>query len=153
MISLSQIKILPYSAEKIYQLIMDIESYPDFLPWCHKGKIVQVISDEILEADLLIHFRSFFEKYRSKVNHGKNIENGHDFYFINSTAIDGPFKKLVNKWKITQLENGGCRVEFFIEFEFSSKILTIAVSPLFKKAAEKMSEAFEERAERILSIR
>ena len=143
---LKQIKTLPYSAQKIYELVMDIEKYPEFLPWCKQAKIIQEISKQNLHADLLINFKSFFEKYRSNVSHGKS---GLNAYFVDVVAIEGPFKKLVNQWQFRDLENGECEVKFFIEFEFNSILLTKMLSPIFKKAAEKMMAAFEERAEKI----
>jgi coenzyme Q-binding protein COQ10 len=144
--TLTQTKTLPYSAKKMYDLVMDIEKYPEFLPWCKQAKIVEKISEENLRADLLINFKSLFEKYRSDVKHG-NPASGH--YFIDVVAIEGPFKKLVNQWQFRDLENGECEVKFFIEFEFNSIFLTKILSPIFEKAAEKMMAAFEERAGKI----
>jgi coenzyme Q-binding protein COQ10 len=144
--ALKQIKTLPYSAQKIYELVMDIEKYPEFLPWCKQAKIIEEISKQNLHADLLINFKSFFEKYRSNVSHGKS---GLNAYFVDVVAIEGPFKKLVNQWQFRDLENGECEVKFFIEFEFNSILLTKMLSPIFKKAAEKMMAAFEERAGKI----
>lgn len=141
--SLNQSKILPYSAKKMYELVMDIEKYPEFLPWCKQAKIIEKISDENLTADLLINFKNFFEKYRSNVKYGK-LENG---YFVDVVAIKGPFKNLVNKWKFTDLKDEkSCQIEFFIEFEFNSFFLEKMLGAIFERAAEKMMLAFEERA-------
>ncbi len=141
--ALTQTKTLPYSAQKIYELVMDIEKYPEFLPWCRQAKIIEKISQENLRADLLINFKNFFERYRSDVKHG---ESRIGEYFVDVVAIEGPFKKLINKWEFRDLENGKCEVKFFIEFEFNSLFLTKMISPIFEKAAEKMMTAFEERA-------
>jgi coenzyme Q-binding protein COQ10 len=141
--NLTEKKILPYQAKQIYQLVMDIEKYPEFLPWCKQAKIIEKISDENLIADLLINFKSFFEKYRSDVTHGKTAENN---YFVDVVAIEGPFKKLINKWKFRDLANGGCEIEFFIDFEFNSFFLTKMIGVIFEKATEKMMNAFEKRA-------
>ena len=139
---LTQSKILPYKSKEIYDLVMDIEKYPEFLPWCKNARITEVISSENLQADLLINFKSFFEKYTSNVEHGK-IEGGFE---VNVKAIKGPFKSLVNNWKITDLADGKCQVDFFIEFEFSSFLLSKMIGAIFKKAVEKMMQAFEDRA-------
>ncbi|MBU6140258.1 MAG: type II toxin-antitoxin system RatA family toxin [Proteobacteria bacterium] len=141
--ALKQTKTLPYSAQKIYELVMDIEKYPEFLPWCKQAKIIEKISAENLRADLLINFKNFFERYRSDVKHRESKAGE---YFVDVIAIEGPFKKLVNQWKFRDLENGKCEVNFFIEFEFNSIFLTKIISPIFAKAAEKMMAAFEERA-------
>jgi coenzyme Q-binding protein COQ10 len=143
---LNQIRTLPYSAEQIYSLVMDIEKYPEFLPWCKQAKIIEIISKENLRADLLINFKSFFEKYRSDVKHGKSTS---DIYFVDVVAIEGPFKKLINRWKFRDLAQGGCEVEFFIEFEFNSFFLTKMLGTIFEKASQKMMAAFEQRAREI----
>ena len=144
---LTQIRVLPYSAKEIYDLVMDIEKYPEFLPWCKQVKITDIISDKNLHADLLINFKSFFEKYSSNVEHQKT-ENG---YEVNVVETKGPFKFLVNRWKIREVESKKCEVEFFIEFEFNSIFLTKMIGAIFEKAAEKMIEAFEKRAAEIFS--
>lgn len=141
--SLTRFKTLSHPAKKIYALVMDIEKYPEFLPWCKQAKIVEKISDQNLHADLLINFKNFFEKYRSDVKHG---ESSVGTYFVDVVAIEGPFKKLVNKWEICAVENEKCEVKFFIEFEFNSIFLTKMLGGIFERATEKMVNAFEERA-------
>jgi len=135
-------KKLPYPAKDIYDLVMDIEKYPEFLPWCKNAKITETISVDNLHADLLINFKGFLKKYRSNVDH--RLENG--TYKIDVTAISGPFKKLHNHWKITEIDDKSCDVEFYIDFEFDSKILTKLIGVIFERANEKVMGAFEERA-------
>jgi coenzyme Q-binding protein COQ10 len=146
--SLSQTRKSPYSASQMYSLVMDIEKYPEFLPWCKKAKIVNEISETNLHADLLINFKNFLEKYRSDVTHKINSDG---VYFVSVNAIEGPFKKLVNSWKFRDLESGGCEIEFFIEFEFNSFLLSKMLGSIFEKASEKMMSAFEERAKEVLA--
>jgi coenzyme Q-binding protein COQ10 len=142
--SLTEKKTLPYKAKQIYSLVMDIEKYPEFLPWCKQAKIIEVKSDENLVADLLINFKNFFEKYRSDVKHGID-ENGD--YFVNVVAIEGPFKNLTNKWRFKKASDPiSCEIEFFIEFQFNSFILEKMFGSIFEKATQKMMLAFEERA-------
>lgn len=140
--SLNKTKTLPYAAKNIYDLVMDIEKYPEFLPWCKLAKITEVISENNLQADLLVSFKGIFEKYSSDVLHQK-IENGFE---VNVVAIKGPFKKLINKWKIVESGENGCVVEFFIDFEFNSFLLSKMIGAIFHKASEKMMDAFEARA-------
>lgn len=139
---LTQSKNLPYSAEQIHDLVMDIEKYPEFLPWCKNAKITEVISENNLHADLLINFKSFFEKYTSNVEHKKTA----DGFEINVVSIKGPFKSLVNRWNIHEISSRECRVDFFIEFEFNSILLTKMIGAIFAKATDKMMESFENRA-------
>lgn len=141
--SLRQTKILPFSAPLLFDLVMDIEKYPQFLPWCKQTKIVRQISENNLEADLLVSFKNFFEKYRSDVKYGKSSEN---IYFVDVVAIQGPFKKLINQWKFRDLEDGKCEIEFFIDFEFNSFLLSKMLGGIFERATEKMMQSFEDRA-------
>ncbi len=144
--SLRQTKTLPFPAKLLFDLVMDIEKYPQFLPWCKQTKIVRQISENNLEADLLVSFKNFFEKYRSDVKYGKNSES---LYFVDVVAIQGPFKKLVNQWKFRDLENGKCEIEFFIDFEFNSFLLSKMLGGIFERATEKMMQSFEERARQL----
>ena len=145
MVQFSETKILPYQPQQIYGLVMDIEQYPEFLPWCKKAQIVEVISNQNLVADLLINFKNIFEKYRSNVTHGID-DNGN--YFVHVQAIEGPFKKLVNRWQFFPHAQG-CAIEFFIEFEFNSFFLEKMLSVIFGKATQKMMHAFEQRAQTV----
>ncbi len=147
--SLRQTKTLPFSAQHLHDLVMDIEKYPQFLPWCKQAKIVRQISENNLEADLLVSFKNFFEKYRSDVKHGKTTDGS---YFVDVVAIQGPFKKLINQWKFRDLEDGNCEIEFFIDFEFNSFLLSKMLGGIFERATEKMMQAFEDRA-RELAVR
>lgn len=142
--SFHETKAFIYPACKIHEMVMDIEKYPEFLPWCRQAKIVERVSSGQLTADLLINFKNFFEKYRSEVKHGK-----HEYYFIETRAIDGPFKSLFSSWKIRDLENNKCEVEFFIEFQFNSFILEKMIGGIFEKAALKMMQSFESRAQEL----
>ncbi len=144
----SETKILPYKACEIHQLVMDIEKYPEFLPWCKQAKIIERVSHAELTADLLISFKNFFEKYRSQVKHGKSAD---DVYFVETRAIQGPFKNLFSEWKIYDLTDGkSCQVEFFIEFQFNSFFLEKMIGGIFERAAVKMMESFESRAREML---
>ena len=142
--SFHETKAFAYPAHKIHELVMDIEKYPEFLPWCRQAKIIERVSSSQLTADLLINFKNFFEKYRSEVKHGK-----HEHYFVETRAIDGPFKSLFSSWKIRELENNKCEVEFFIEFQFNSFILEKMIGGIFEKAALKMMQSFESRAQEL----
>ncbi len=139
-----QKKTLPYSANKIYDLVMDVEKYREFLPWCKQARIVEILSKENLQADLLIDFKGFLEKYRSDVKHFKD-ENG--VYVVETRAINGPFQSLFSEWKIVNLgEEDSCEIEFFIEFSFKSFLLEKMIGVVFENAAQKMVKSFEDRA-------
>lgn len=143
--SLNETKTFAYPAHKIHELVMDIEKYPEFLPWCRQAKIIDRVSSSELTADLLVSFKNFFEKYRSEVKHGKHGAE----YFIETRAIQGPFKSLFSSWKIREIAENKCEVEFFIEFQFNSFILEKMIGGIFEKAALKMMRSFESRAQEL----
>jgi len=142
-----EIKILPRSAKQMFDLVMDVESYPKFLPWCLAAKITSRFSDNHLNADLVINFKGFSQKYSSDIRASKTIDNE---FLISVVAIDGPFKSLVNSWQFKDLSSqntdASCRVEFFIDFEFKSMILGKMIGIVFEKASNKTIDAFEKRA-------
>ncbi len=128
---------LPYTPEQLFNLVADIERYPEFLPWCVGTRILRR-EENAVYADLMVGFKMVREVYTSKV------------IFDRPERIDveyqkGPFKHLINHWKFHDSEQG-CEVEFFIDFEFRSKILRGIIGPFFGEAVNKMVGAFEERA-------
>jgi coenzyme Q-binding protein COQ10 len=141
----SETKILPYSAKQMFDLVLNVEKYPQFLPWCLACKITKIFNEGHFEADLVINFKGLTQKYSSDIKASENI-NGE--FIIKTTAIDGPFKKLINHWKFQDIASG-CRVEFLIDFEFKSLILEKVIGVIFEKATNKMIAAFEERAKSI----
>ena len=147
----SETKILPYSAKQMFDLVMDIEKYPDFLPWCLAARITKKHNENFsngqLEADLVISFKGFSQKYSSDVRSSKTKDGE---FLISVAAIDGPFKNLVNAWEFKDI-NGECEVKFFIDFEFKSLILGKMIGLIFEKATSKMIDAFEKRAQTIFS--
>ena len=147
---LTKIKLLPYEAKDIYDLVMDIEKYCEFLPWCKKAKIVENVSEGNILADLVINFKAFSEKYRSDVKFYQD-ENG--TYIVESKAISGPFRDLNNRWMISAVkdEGGGesAQVEFYVSFSFNSFLLEKMIGAIFEKASRKMINSFEERAKEL----
>lgn len=128
---------LPYTPEQLFNLVADIERYPEFLPWCVGVRILRR-EENAVYADLMVGFKMVREVYTSKV------------IFDRTEGIDveyqkGPFKHLINNWKFKK-SGQGCEVEFFIDFEFRSKILRGIIGPFFGEAVNKMIGAFEERA-------
>ena len=133
---------VPYSAEIINQVILDVEKYPEFLPWCKSAKIISKESDYFI-AELEIVFKGFAEKYKSRIIPTKE----QSFYSIKVEAISGPFKYLTNNWKIRTVEKGS-EVDFDINFQFKSKMLDMVMGIVFSIATKKMINAFEMRAKK-----
>ena len=132
---------LPYTPEQLYELVANVEQYPQFLPWCTACRITKREGDTF-HADLVIAFKIFRERFTSKV---KLIpETGVDVEYIN-----GPFRYLNNPWRFEPAEDGGCIVDFFVDFEFKSRILQNLIGLLFEEAVKRMVVAFEKRAEQL----
>lgn len=151
--SLNRSKILPFAPEFIRDIILDVEKYPEFLPWCRYVKILAQ-EDDSLTADMIVSFKGFQEKYTSTINCTENS----DEYIINVEAINGPFKFLKNIWQIQKsLEhnvsdaNMQTKLQFTIDFEFKSRILDKIVGMFFEVATNKMIDAFETRASALIA--
>lgn len=135
-------KITPFSAKEMFDLIMDIESYPKFLPWCDNAKIIDKSKTEII-ADLHIQFKAINKKYTSKININYISDNEFEIFI---KAVEGPFRKLETYWHFKDLNDKESKIYFDIDFEFSSKLLSSMLNFIFKKAKIKMVESFEKRA-------
>ena len=107
-------RVLPYTPEQLFALVADVERYPEFLPWC-VGARVRETPPDLIVADLIIGFRMFRERFTSRVK----LDPPHR---IDVAYTEGPFKYLNNHW-IFERVPGGCRIDFFVDFEFKSKIL------------------------------
>ncbi len=120
-------KILPYSAEQMYSLVADVAAYPEFLPWCSAARLRSTVlegSSEILEADLVISFKVFRERFGSRVTLWPADLK------IDTEYLDGPFKYMVSNWEFRNVE-GGCEVTFFVDFEFKNAILQGIIGVVF----------------------
>ena len=135
-------KILPYSAEQMYSLVADVAAYPEFLPWCSAARLRSNVlegSSEILEADLVISFKVFRERFGSRVTLWPADLK------IDTEYLDGPFKYMVSNWAFRNVE-GGCEVTFFVDFEFKNAILQGIIGVVFNEAMQRVVRAFERRA-------
>ena len=130
-------RVLSYTPEQLFTLVADIERYPEFLPWCVGARIKKREGNLVL-ADLIIGFRMFRERFTSHVT--LDPPGGIDVAYT-----EGPFRYLTNHWTFTPVE-GGCRVGFFVDFEFKSRLLQRLIEVLFNEAVRRMVGAFEKRA-------
>lgn len=130
-------RFLPYSPEQLFALVADVEKYPEFLPWALAARIKRR-EDDVLYADLIIGFKMIRERFTSRV---KLTEPDR----IDVTYTEGPFKYLNNHWIFIPAE-GGCLIDFYVDFEFRSKMLQKLIGVLFGEAVRRMVAAFENRA-------
>ncbi len=138
-------KTLPYSPMQVYELVADIGSYQDFLPWCKHSSIVKR-DEQMVVADLTIAFKGFSSMYRSEVFLTPPI--GSTPGEVKAISISGPFKQLSSSWFISP-DPVGCLIDFKVEFSFNSGLLEAMLSGVFTRAQEKLIAAFMERAQKL----
>ncbi|WP_376091078.1 type II toxin-antitoxin system RatA family toxin [Roseomonas sp. CCTCC AB2023176] len=130
-------KRLPYSQEQMFDLVADVRRYPEFLPWCVAARVISRSETELI-ADLTIGFKMFRETFRSRVTL-ERPDHLHVEY------LNGPFRYLNNHWRFHPVP-GGTEVDFFVDFEFRSKLLQTVIGTVFNEAVRLMVRAFERRA-------
>jgi coenzyme Q-binding protein COQ10 len=128
---------LPYTPEQMFQLVADVDKYPTFLPWC-VGARIRSRTERELVADLTIGFGPFRESFTSRVSLDRPRH-------VTVAYENGPFRYLNNKWTFDPAP-GGCRVSFFVDFEFRSRLLQAAIGVVFNEAVKRMVNAFLKRA-------
>jgi coenzyme Q-binding protein COQ10 len=132
-------RIVPFSPQQMYDLVADVGSYPEFLPWC-VGARIRERSDSLVIADLMIGYKMIRERFTSRVTL-QPAENRIDVRYV-----EGPFKYLQNHWIFKQHPEG-CLIDFYVDFEFRSRFLQRMIQPFFNEAVKRMVRAFESRAQ------
>tara|TARA_A100000164_G_C21794423_1_gene717441 strand:- start:142 stop:573 length:432 start_codon:yes stop_codon:yes gene_type:complete len=134
-------KLLPFTNKQLYDIIIDVKAYPEFLPWCKKTEIISKVDSNNFDAVLTVGYKALDENYTSRVE-GVYLRE------IRSSAIAGPFKYLDSVWTFKKYQKH-CEVYFEINYEFKSFFLGKIMGSLFLRASEKMFEAFESRAKQL----
>ena len=135
-------KNIPCSKKNLIEMVLDIEKYPEFVPWCIKGKIYtkNENGDKLeITADLTIGKSFFNETFKSFVIYEKSTDS------IHVTNMDGPLKHLENKWFFKQIGENS-EVDFHVDFELKNKILNMLMNKSFSAGLKKIADAFEKRA-------
>lgn len=139
---------LPYTARQMYDLVADVARYPEFLPWNTAARIrsrTPCDGGEVMEADLVISFKLFRERFGSRVT--LLPEQGR----ILTEYIDGPFRHLKSVWTFAEAP-GGCEVSFDVDFEFRNAILAAVIGLVFNEAMSRVVRAFEARARALYGV-
>ncbi len=138
---ISKSAIVPYSCEQMYQLVNQVNDYPEFLNWCSSASILNQTDGEIT-ASVSIK-KSAFNQTFTTVN-SLTINQR-----IDMKLKDGPFNHLSGVWIFSALGDSACKVELELEFNFSSKIVDMAIAPIFTSIANSQLDAFVTRAKQI----
>jgi coenzyme Q-binding protein COQ10 len=141
----SETRLLPYTARQMYDLVADVASYPEFLPWCAAARIretTQVDDHVVMEADLVISFKVFRERF------GRRVTLWPEQMKIDTAYIDGPFRHMESTWRFADAD-GGCEVRFDVDFVFRNRVLQSVIGVVFNDAMQRVVRAFERRAAKL----
>ena len=138
MVGIRETRILPYSAEQMFDLVADVKNYGKFLPWVVATRIRSDSETEMV-ADMVVGFKSLRESFTSKVfkERAKRIE---------VLYLDGPLSDLDNVWTFKAIDANNCEVGFSVDFQFKNKVFQALAGQYFDRAFRKMVAAFEQRA-------
>lgn len=130
--------LVPFSAENMFDLVNDVVQYPSFLPGCVDANVLEQTCEH-MKASLLIKKAGVNQWFTTsnELSRGK---------FINMSLVEGPFKSLQGGWHFTALAEDACKIEFRLEFEFSSKLVEMAFGKVFSSIANNMVKSFTDRA-------
>lgn len=139
--SIHEKRSLPYTAEQMFDLVADVDKYPEFLPWIVATR-VRDAEENGLTADMLVGFKALREKFTSKVEFNRPDT-------LRVHYIDGPMRDLENLWTFTPLDDGGCELDFKVDFTFKNRMFEALAGQYIDRAFRKMVAAFEVRAKEL----
>jgi coenzyme Q-binding protein COQ10 len=136
-----------HAPERMFDLVADVERYPEFLPFCESLVIRRRTESPeglpVVLADMRVGYRAINERFTSRVT----LDRPRLKLLVE--YVDGPFSFLENRWSFTALEEGGCRIDFFISYEFRSRLLGLVAGAAFDRIFRMFAGAFEARADQI----
>lgn len=132
-------RVVHQSPGQLFDLVADIERYPEFLPWCIGARIKRR-DGRVLHADLVIGYKLIRERFTSRVDPQR------DRMRIDVAYTEGPFRYLNNHW-VFEPHPDGCMIDFYVDFEFHNRMLQSVIGLFFNEAVRRMVQAFETRAD------
>jgi coenzyme Q-binding protein COQ10 len=142
--------VVKHTARQMFDLVADVESYPQFVPLCLAIKIKRrfpgASGTEVFVSEMEVGYKAVRERFTSRVTLNRAAGR------IDVAYVDGPFSHLENRWTFAETGPGACRVEFFIAYEFRNRMLATLMGSMFDKAFRKFSTAFEARADQIFGV-
>jgi ribosome-associated toxin RatA of RatAB toxin-antitoxin module len=142
MTTITRSSLVLFTPDQMFDLVNDVESYPSFLPWCRDSKIISKQEDEIIASlDLAKGGIHHVFSTRNRVIAGESIE---------ISLVDGPFRHLEGHWQFSTIgDNQGCRIQLDMDFEFSNRLISMALGPIFTQISGYLVDAFCKRAQEI----
>lgn len=146
MTTITRSSLVMYTPDQMYDLVNDVKAYPQFLPWCRGSRIISKSEDEICAA-LDFAKGGIHHEFSTR---NRLVEN----QSIKIQLIDGPFRHLEGHWQFSPIgDNQGCRIQLDMDFEFSTRLLDLALGPVFTQISSTLVEAFCKRAQEIYGKR
>ena len=133
--------LLPYSATQMFKLVNDVDSYPEFVPWCVQ---CEVHSDSLAEKQATMSFAK--RGIKASVTTCNELSTDKK---ITMRLVKGPFKHLVGTWEFHAIDESSCKVELDMQFSFSNRLYEMTLGPVFNQVANKLVSAFTERAQKV----
>ena len=133
--------LMPFKQKDIFNLVNDVEAYPDFLPWCSSAKILEKSSDHVLAKITLEMVGVSYDLI--------TMNSLSPFNFIDIEFVEGPLQSLNGRWAFTELGDLGCKVEMSLRFELKKQLIDKAIGSILENAAEDMVKLFSSRAESV----
>lgn len=133
--------LVPYSASQMFQLVEDVERYPEFLPWCG-GTHVEFRDERITRASIDIDYHSLKQSFTTENTRLPPR-------LIEIRLVNGPFRHLDGSWRFTGLDEEACKIDFRLYYEFSNRLIEKLVGPVFNYIANTLVDAFIRRAEKV----
>lgn len=141
MYKINRSALLSYSARQMYDLVVDIERYPEFLNWCSDARILERSENEVV-ASIEIRFKGLHRSFttRNYMDSGRSVR---------IELVDGPFRTLNGIWKFVELDADSSKIELDLEFDFSTTFVDRMVGPVFSQIASRQLDAFQRRAAQV----
>ncbi len=134
-----------YSNDEMFALVSDIDAYPQFLPWCSGARVLSHEQHEMCaRIDFSVSGVSKSFTTRNQLQPGREIS---------MQLVEGPFSQLEGRWRFEPLGDAGSKISLFLEYDFSSKMVSLAVGPVFNKIANTLVDAFQKRAVEVYGAR
>lgn len=143
MSQISRSALVPFSAEQMYRLVNDVDSYPAFLPGCTGSRVLEA-SPQQMTASVDVSKAGISKTFVTRNTLTDNQS-------IHMQLVDGPFRKLSGGWRFTPLSDEACKVELNLDFEFTNMLVELAFGRIFKELASSMVQAFTQRAKEVYS--
>lgn len=136
--SIDRSALVPYTHDEMFALVSDIDSYPDFLPWCSGAGILARYSDGV-EARIDFMVSGVGKSFTTRNRYVDHTE-------IGMQLVEGPFSELEGRWQFTPMGTSGSKIALHLQYDFSSKMVRLVTAPVFGKIANSLVDAFQQRA-------